>query len=57
MKRRGTEELQQLKPLSLKIRDTTSKNVWITEKNGKQCVRLTIYSNQGYLPIKSYPCY
>ena len=57
MKRQGTKELQQLKPLSLKIRDTTSKNVWITEKNGKQCIRLTIYSNQGHLPIRSYPCY
>ena len=47
--------LKQLKSLSLKIGEATSKSVVITEKKGKQYVRQIIYINQGYLPTKVTP--
>ena len=52
MKRRGTNELDQLKPWSLKIQEATSKSVTGTEKIGKQYVRHIIYTNQGHLHTK-----
>ena len=44
--------LEQLKPLSLKMQEATSKNVAFTEKKGKQYVRQIMYTNQGHLSIK-----
>ena len=52
MKERGTKQLEQLKSLSLKIQQTTSKSVAITKKKGKQYVTQIIYINQGGLPTK-----
>ena len=49
MKGRVTKESKQLKSLSLKIQEATSKNVTITEKKGKQYVRQITYINQGQL--------
>ena len=52
MKGKVTKELEQLKSLSLKIQEATSKNVAVTEKNGRQYVR---HTNQGHLPTKVTP--
>ena len=49
MKRRGTKEWEQLKSLSLKIQETTSKSVAITEKKIKQ---YGWHTKQGHLPRK-----
>ena len=43
--RRGSKELQQLKHLSLKIQEATSKIVVITEKKENQYARQIIYIN------------
>ena len=55
MKRRVTKELEQLKPLSLKIQEATSKSVAVTEKKEKRYARHIIYTNQGHLQIKFTP--
>ena len=52
MKGKVTKELEQLKSLNLKIQEATSKNVAVTEKNGRQYVR---HTNQGHLPTKVTP--
>ena len=50
-----TKELGHLKSLSLKIQETTSKSVVISEKKGKQFVRQIIYINQRHLSTKVIP--
>ena len=51
----GTKELGHLKSLSLKIQETTSKSVVISEEKGKQFVRQIIYINQRHLSTKVTP--
>ena len=52
LKGKVTKELEQLKSLSLKIQKATSKNVAVTEKNGRQYVR---HTNQGHLSTNVTP--
>ena len=52
MKGRVTKELEQLKSLSLKIEEVTSKSVAVIEKNGRQYVR---HYQPGHLPTKVTP--
>ena len=39
----------------MKNQEITSKSAAVTEKEGKQCVRHIIYTNQGHLPAKVTP--
>ena len=52
---KGNKESEQLKSLSFKIQEATSKNVPMTEKKGKQYARKIIYTNQENLAIKLIP--
>ena len=52
---KGYKEFEQLKSLSLKIQEATSKSVGINERKGKQYVRQIIYINQGHLLAKVTP--
>ena len=54
MKGSGTKELEQLKFLSVKIREVTSKSAAITDKKGKQYVR-HICQLRAFA-CKGYPC-
>ena len=49
---RGTKKFEQLKFLSLKIQEVTSKSVAVTERNERNYVR---HTNQGHLPTKVTP--
>ena len=48
MKGRVARELERLKSLNLKIQEATSKNLVISEKNGKKFVRQIISANQRH---------
>ena len=47
--RKGKVESEQLKSLSLRIKEVTSKSITF---KGKQSVRHTTYTNQGHLPTE-----
>ena len=51
MKGKGRKKLKQLKALSLKIQDASSKSVVITDKKGKQYVRQIIYPSTKVTPV------
>ena len=57
MNGRDTKELEQLKSLSLKIQEATSKSFAITDTKGKKyfTVRQIIYIDQGHLSRKVTP--
>ena len=55
MKRNGSNELEQLKHLGLKMQGAASENFALTDKKKMQHVREIIYTNQGHLSATVTP--